>query len=242
VGIAEYSNQQSDDPVVVKVETGLTNDFFIGFNRATGVNDQNDEGDDVVTVIQVNGNNGSGYSQSYLRAKLGFSGDITGSSYTISDFGGTGVPLIISLVSINIDSIPVTAAVNFQYGSGTLSPTTSSPTTSSPTNSPSDTSICIDTKDQFTVDGKTLFWCSWLWKFGGENVSSRCSKKDLYEDCPVSCGMCSCTDRTDEWEYDGKTKYWCRWARKLGEASFASRCEEKQLYADCPVTCGRCPP
>ena len=140
VGIADYLNEQSTDPVVIKVETRLANDFFVGFNRATGVNAQNDEGDDVVSVIQVDGNNGSGYSQSRLRAKLGFAGDITGSSYTISNFGGTGVSLTISVDSINFGTVPATATVNFQYGSGTLSPT-SSPTvspTKAPTQSPTE--------------------------------------------------------------------------------------------------------
>ncbi len=116
MGVADYLNTASTDPVVVKVETGLDNDFFVGFNRAVGVNSQNDEGDDVVTVIQVDGGNGDTYSQSYLKAKLGFSGDITGSSYTITDFGGTGVPLTISVDAIDLGTTPATATVNFHYG------------------------------------------------------------------------------------------------------------------------------
>lgn len=145
VGIADYLNNPDQHPVVVKVETGAANDFFVGFNRAIGVNSQNDEGDEVVTVVQVDGNNGEGYSQSYLKAKLGFSGDITGSSYSISNFGGSGEVLTISAVSINLATNPATATVQFQLGSGTSAPTsnpTSSPTaspvvaTSSPTRSP----------------------------------------------------------------------------------------------------------
>jgi len=166
VGIADYLNEQSTDPVVIKVETRLANDFFVGFNRATGVNAQNDEGDDVVTVIQVDGNNGSGYSQSRLRAKLGFTGDITGSSYTISNFGGTGVSLTISVDSINLGTVPATATVNFQYGSpGTPSPTSSptiSPTkaptqspTKAPTQAPTESRTKSPTKSPSPTDSPT---------------------------------------------------------------------------------------
>jgi cell division septation protein DedD len=141
VGIADYLNSSSH-PVVVKIETGLVNDLFVGFNRATGANAQNDEGDDLVTVIQVDQRNGEGYSQSYLKAKLGFVGDRTGESYTILDFGGTGNSLTITALSIDLSVNPAIATVKFEYNSITSNPTSSptkSPTvspTSSPTKSP----------------------------------------------------------------------------------------------------------
>ncbi len=118
VGVADYLNPQSTDYVVIKVETGLDNDYFVGFNRATGVNADNDEGDDVITVVQVDGQNGEEFTQSYLKAKLGFNGDITGSSYTITDFGGTGFPLTISAFSIDLKSNPAKANVRFLYEGG----------------------------------------------------------------------------------------------------------------------------
>jgi hypothetical protein len=56
VGIADYKNVNTGNlPVVIKLETGTTADYFIGFNRATGVNSQNDQASDKVTVIQVSG-------------------------------------------------------------------------------------------------------------------------------------------------------------------------------------------
>lgn len=137
VGIADYLNNPAQHPVVIKVETGLANDFFVGFNRATGVNADNDEGDNLVTVAQVDTNNGEGYSQSYLKAKLGFVGDFTGSSYTIVNFGGTLVDLKISVLSINTSVSPATAEVKFEYGSNTPAPTTPTASPSkSPTRSP----------------------------------------------------------------------------------------------------------
>lgn len=38
VGIADYLNESSNDiPVVAKIETNTDTDYFLGFNRATGV-------------------------------------------------------------------------------------------------------------------------------------------------------------------------------------------------------------
>lgn len=68
VGIAEYTarTDTSSQPVTVKLETGTDIDYFIGFNRAVGPNSQNDEASDEITVT-TSGNNGEGYSQSYLK-------------------------------------------------------------------------------------------------------------------------------------------------------------------------------
>ena len=65
VGIADYDNNPENHPVVVKIETGTETDQFIAFNRATGVNRQNDEADNQVTITQ-SGSNGEWYSQSFL--------------------------------------------------------------------------------------------------------------------------------------------------------------------------------
>ena len=68
VGIAEYTvrTDASSQPVTVKLESGTDIDYFIGFNRAVGSNSQNDEATDEITVT-TSGNNGEGYSQSYLK-------------------------------------------------------------------------------------------------------------------------------------------------------------------------------
>ena len=39
--------------MVVKIETGTETDQFIAFNRATGVNRQNDEADNEVTMVET---------------------------------------------------------------------------------------------------------------------------------------------------------------------------------------------
>jgi len=45
VEIANYNTTANNHPVVVKIETGTSTDQFIGFNRAIGINAENDEAD-----------------------------------------------------------------------------------------------------------------------------------------------------------------------------------------------------
>ncbi|EJK56365.1 hypothetical protein THAOC_23761 [Thalassiosira oceanica] len=104
VGIADWGDSQSDwgnppattdYPVIIKLETDSSNDFFLGFNRARGINADNDEGDNLVTVIET-GSDGEGYSQSFLRAKKS-----QGGAHTLENFGGTGNDLEIVVDQIN---------------------------------------------------------------------------------------------------------------------------------------------
>jgi hypothetical protein len=134
VGIDEY-NIRGGSPVTVRLETGGGADYFVGFNRAsaTGPNRLNDEGDNQVTIVQVNGNNGESYSQSFLKAKLS-----QGQSYAITNYGGTTQTVTITATSIDISTTPGTAVVRITNGS-TPSPTnapTNPPPTNAPTNPP----------------------------------------------------------------------------------------------------------
>ena len=38
IGVADYHNNPHSRPIVVKLESGTSNDLFVGFNRAIGVN------------------------------------------------------------------------------------------------------------------------------------------------------------------------------------------------------------
>ena len=96
VGIADFENNPHNHPVVVKIETGNANDQFIAFNRARGVNQNNDQADNEVTIIQ-SGANGESYSQSYLKATLK-SGDL----YTIPNWDGVNdLAITASAIDIN---------------------------------------------------------------------------------------------------------------------------------------------
>ncbi len=124
VGVGEY-DVRGGNPVTVKLETGTSADFFVGFNRATGPNRMNDEGDDLVNIIQVTQGNGESYGQSYLKALLA-----QGQSHEISNFGGTGKTVTITVNSIDITTSPGTAVVYISDGQDPPPP--SPPPTSPP--------------------------------------------------------------------------------------------------------------
>ncbi len=121
--------------------------------------------------------------------------------------------------------------------------------TTVPTTSPIN---CIDRTDQWTIGDRTRNWCTWA--ANGADPLNRCRKKDLYMDCPVTCGDCvttpapstspnttptNCIDRTDQWTIGDRTRNWCTWA--ANGADPLVRCRKKDLYTDCPVTCDSCP-
>jgi len=114
VGIADFQNNPSNHSVVLKIETGTTTDQFIGFNRAAGVNYENDEADNEVTIVETGGN-GEAYSQSFLKAHL-----VQGEVYTYPNWAGTGENLVVTanLIDIPIDiDYPATAQVSICLGS-----------------------------------------------------------------------------------------------------------------------------
>ena len=92
VGIANYDQATSDTPVLIKLETGLAEDYFINFNRATGINEQNVEADDEVTIVKANADT---KTQSYLQATL-----LEGESHTIGSLG-TASGIVVKLLSID---------------------------------------------------------------------------------------------------------------------------------------------
>lgn len=126
VGIAEYGIDPRDRPVVLKLETGTDTDLYIGFNRATGANKDNDEADDELTVTEM-GANGLTYSQSYLKATLR-----SGEVYTRSNWRDSGIDLVVRVNEINIAVVPGYADIVVEFGDYSSGSPTSRPT-SSPT-------------------------------------------------------------------------------------------------------------
>ena len=138
VGVADYLNDiRNGLRVVTKLETGTSTDYYIAFNRAIGVNSQNDEADNEVTIVEA-GNNGGGYSQSSLKATLR-----QGESYTFtSTTFGNQVTMTATAIDLTSDPAVASVCVSALPGGtcGTSAPVTSSPTkmpvTPPPTKSP----------------------------------------------------------------------------------------------------------
>merc|ERR1712176_199197 len=127
MGIGEWDNGVYGHIVDLKIETGTENDYFIGFNRAVGPNADNVEADNEVTVYEA-GANGNDYSKSSLKAHL-----ISGESYTISNWVGTGEDLVLTVDNIDISNTPGTAIVKVRLGeSCTEAPTSTHPPSLAP--------------------------------------------------------------------------------------------------------------
>lgn len=174
VGIADFNNNPNNHPVVIKLETGTTTDQFVAFNRAKGVNSQNDEADDEVTIVQT-GSNGEGYSQSYLQAHL-----VQGESHEILNWRGSGQTLTITADKIDLTANPGYADISICLGpcaapttspapsksptkSPTKAPTTSPAPSKSPTKSPTKTPTIFDPCSVYTRGGacRKASGCSW---------------------------------------------------------------------------------
>jgi len=117
IGIADYQNNPNQRPVVVKLESGTSNDLFVGFNRAVGVNRDVSEARNQVTVVQAGGD-GLTFSQSYMKSILS-----EGESYVVSNWRGTGLDMTIHVKEINLLANPAYSDVSMSLELGTRVPT-----------------------------------------------------------------------------------------------------------------------
>jgi hypothetical protein len=109
MGISDYSNS-STQTVLLKLETGMDEDYYVNFNRKSGINrDVRESGDQVLVIMQ--GQNGIGYSESQQLARLSSRG-----SYDIPNFGGSGRSVKIKVGSINTSTSPGYADVTVEMG------------------------------------------------------------------------------------------------------------------------------
>ncbi|KAL3919920.1 MAG: hypothetical protein SGILL_003513 [Bacillariaceae sp.] len=90
VGVEHYQQYSASDTVVIKIEDGSTS-YYVGYNRQDGMNGQTKEAGNRVTVVKKTT---IGYQTTNLVAKLS-----SGSSYTISNFRGSGENVNIKFVS-----------------------------------------------------------------------------------------------------------------------------------------------
>ena len=136
VGIAEYGNMIGNTDhmhsrIVLKIETGTKLDLYLGFNRATGMNEDVKQGLNMVTIVEANGD-GLSYSTSVLLATL-----TQGQTYSVSNWRGTGVTLTVFVDLIRyMDVVPGYASVRVMFDGQRAGGVTTSPPTSRPTRQP----------------------------------------------------------------------------------------------------------
>lgn len=102
VGISDYLAAGSNT-VVLKV-VGGADDYYVGYNRRSGINSGTVEGGNQVTIQMRQ--QGTGYAASTLVAKLS-----SGDEYKIVNFGGTNRDVIIRVTGIDISVNPPRASV-----------------------------------------------------------------------------------------------------------------------------------
>jgi hypothetical protein len=119
VGFAEKSRASSSDKMIVRIITS-TADFYVHFNRKTGMNAGTQEGADQVLITTRN--TGTGYSESSLVGKMS-----TGSVYTIPKFNGSSNSLVIRVVSISTNTVPGRANISITFGASVPTRPTSKP-------------------------------------------------------------------------------------------------------------------
>ncbi|KAL3910872.1 MAG: hypothetical protein SGILL_007517, partial [Bacillariaceae sp.] len=126
------------DKVVIKIEEG-SKSYYIGYNRAVGMNSQTKEGGNRVTIVKKTT---VGYQTTNLEATLS-----TGSTYTINDFRGSGEDVRIKFAasSHNTDK----AIVEITY--------TGNPVTPFPTAAP--TEPCQQGESFFELTVQCDYWC-----------------------------------------------------------------------------------
>merc|ERR1712176_533833 len=134
-GVADYSNGQNDQTVIVRVDDPSADDYFIAYNRKTGINSGTVEGGNTVTV-QRQGANGASYAESELLAKLN-----AGNSYTISA-NNMIVTFVETATSNGVQSARVRVSLNGEQCEGRTPNPTNQPTTAQPTSSPTPMPPC----------------------------------------------------------------------------------------------------
>lgn len=102
VSIVEDPEVNGQPPMLIKLETGSDEDFYINFNARTRFNSGTQEGGDNVLIVKAAS---SGYSESELEAKL-----TPGTSFTIKKFRD-GEDLTVQVFSTNEDSNSANVAV-----------------------------------------------------------------------------------------------------------------------------------
>lgn len=102
VSIVEDPEVTGQPPMLIKLETGSGEDFYVNFNARAKFNSGTQEGGDNVLIVKAAS---SGYSESELEAKL-----TPGTSFTIKKFRD-GEDLTVEVFSTNEDSNSANVAI-----------------------------------------------------------------------------------------------------------------------------------
>lgn len=158
IGVTNYSNNPNKRPVVIKLEReekSKSDDYYIAFNDATGINSDSGEAIHQVTIVKQSGN-GDSPGQSWLLSKLS-----AGEHHSFDNFDGSGKTLTVSVKNIDLTADPAYADISICLGS-----------------------CCKDSPTKFFWKGQKKR-CKWALKAGKCNkskIASHCPEK--CDSCP----------------------------------------------------------
>ena len=112
IGLADHQNVNaaSSDRVLIKLNTGSSTDYYMSFNRQTGINSGTQEAGNRVLIQRADGE-GTSYAESELLAKM-----VAGNTYTLDNFDGSGYDLTVTVNAINTSVSPGYADVTISAG------------------------------------------------------------------------------------------------------------------------------
>jgi hypothetical protein len=258
-GIADYS--VSDHTVLVKLDTGSSTNYYVTYNWRSGINSGTQEAGNQVTVVKQ-GDDGTGYGESQLVAKLG-----AGKTYTIRKFDGSR-----ETATVTVDSIePIDqayAVVSICIGGCPTEQLSQSPTKSaSPTPLPSMTagpssppSISAAPSSRLTSSPSTQpsSLPSSKPSMGSAKPSSGPTSKpstgpssspsaspSAVSAAPSSGPSSPCAD-SQTWSWttnNGQSTYDCTWVAEKPNNSRCGKVGTGDIEAReaCPVACSTCP-
>jgi len=163
--------------VLIKLKTGLDTDYYVWFNRQTGMNSGTKEGGDQVMISRAGGE-GVHYAESDLISKMS-----TGGSLTLANFDSSGRDL-----TLTVNSISAGAGTLYAY----ITIETESPPTPTPTPPPKKT--CTRNDGTRCAKWTSCKECcnsdSWWW--GNGSAGTKCGTEPAWRDGTKCLGGSTC--------------------------------------------------
>ena len=105
----DYDNGNSNDPILLQLDTADNAEYYVQFNRKAGANSGTVEGGDQVMITKEESS--ATRPRSFLMAKLS-----AGGSYVIENYDGSGRPLTLEVTEIDLSTNPPFASISITTG------------------------------------------------------------------------------------------------------------------------------
>jgi hypothetical protein len=237
-GVSDY-DRINDAVVVLHLDQiDQDEDYFVGFNRATGINADTREEKNKVTIVRNEKKESNDYGKSTRIASLD-----AGHEYVFENFNGVS-DVTIKVIQIENGDVTIRVGLSTDLDAVAPSPDPSTAPSATPTAAPDDpkTDLVTDTRCENNPDpfkkGKTMSTCEEVSLVNP--FSKRCQHQTHKDNCPGLCDTkCYCVDNPYPFR-KGKGQFTCA---EVSLIAFGSRCKHKTHSKNCPGLCdnAQCP-